>query len=279
MKYGASSSILILDYVPEYNKFQVVRRIEVPKAEYSFDKAVNMIIELNKIYNPTWIYADRGSGEYQLETLHKYGDQNPESGLKNKVKGFQFSQKIDIADPTTGIIENKPMKPFMVNQLSMCIEREQLVLSPFDETLHKQLVDYEVVRVGANGNPVYTSVNEHFVDALGLAFLAFVLEMPEITKTIDEPDYTSAVIGGESPIKNGVEKQIDSVTSGFGAATANPWKNLKNGSISFEDAHDPDERDQPKVFEVSSAYFKRSPAHSSWGARSGSGWRGGRSLF
>lgn len=69
MKYGASSSILILDYVPEYNKFQVVRRIEVPKAEYSFDKAVNMIIELNKIYNPTWIYADRGSGEIRNAVL------------------------------------------------------------------------------------------------------------------------------------------------------------------------------------------------------------------
>ena len=61
-KYGASSSLLILDYVPELNKFKVIRRVEVPKAEYSFDKAVNMIIELNKIYDPAFIYADRGSG-------------------------------------------------------------------------------------------------------------------------------------------------------------------------------------------------------------------------
>jgi hypothetical protein len=41
----------------------VTRRIEVPKAEYSFDKAVNMIIDLNRIYNPSYIYVDRGSGE------------------------------------------------------------------------------------------------------------------------------------------------------------------------------------------------------------------------
>lgn len=41
----------------------MIRRIEVPKAEYSFDKAVNMIIELNRIYDPAFIYADRGSGE------------------------------------------------------------------------------------------------------------------------------------------------------------------------------------------------------------------------
>lgn len=54
---------MILDYVPKFGRFKVIRRIEVPKAEYSFDKAVNMVIALNKIYNPTWIYADRGSGE------------------------------------------------------------------------------------------------------------------------------------------------------------------------------------------------------------------------
>ena len=63
-KYAASSSLLLLDYVPERNKFKVIRRIEVPKAEYIFDKAVKMIIELNKIYNPSFIYADRGSGGY-----------------------------------------------------------------------------------------------------------------------------------------------------------------------------------------------------------------------
>ena len=37
-----------------------------------------------------------------------------------------------------------PMKSFMVNHLQMAIERGQLILSPFDEVLHKQLVDYEV---------------------------------------------------------------------------------------------------------------------------------------
>lgn len=67
LKYGASSSILILDYNLAMNKFQVVRRVEVPKVEYSFDKAVNMIIELNKIYQPSFIYADRGMGGYILK--------------------------------------------------------------------------------------------------------------------------------------------------------------------------------------------------------------------
>lgn len=78
------------------------------------------------------------------------------------------------------------MKPFMVNQLTMAFERGRIILSPYDEVLHKQLVDYEVERISQNGTPVYTSKNEHFIDALGLAYLAFVQNFPLITKAVKE---------------------------------------------------------------------------------------------
>ena len=108
--------------------------------------------------------------EYQLETLHIYGEKHPESGLKLKLKGFQFSQNIEITDPVTKQIEKAPMKPFMVNQLAITFERGNMILSPFDETLHKQLVDYSVEKISANGKPIYTSINEHFVDIIFLGF-------------------------------------------------------------------------------------------------------------
>lgn len=63
-KYGASSSILILDYDIIREKFKVIKRIEVPRSEYSYDTAVNLIVELNDQYNPSWIYCDAGAGEY-----------------------------------------------------------------------------------------------------------------------------------------------------------------------------------------------------------------------
>ena len=63
MKYGASSSILILDFDMEYQRFRVMNRIEIPKSEYTYDNAINMIVQLNAIYNPSWIYIDRGSGK------------------------------------------------------------------------------------------------------------------------------------------------------------------------------------------------------------------------
>jgi len=40
----------------------VMQRIEIPKGEYTLDNAVNSIIEMNDIYNPSWIFCDRGYG-------------------------------------------------------------------------------------------------------------------------------------------------------------------------------------------------------------------------
>ena len=54
------------------------------------------------------------NSEYQLEKLHMYGDEHPSSGLKNKVKGWQFKNSIDIIDPITFETNKEPIKPFMV---------------------------------------------------------------------------------------------------------------------------------------------------------------------
>ena len=70
VKYGASSSILILEYDFEFQKFRVLNRIEVPRAEYSYDTAINLIIELNEISNPAWIYCDAGAGDIQIYNGH-----------------------------------------------------------------------------------------------------------------------------------------------------------------------------------------------------------------
>ena len=62
-KYGAASSILILEYDHFRDKFKVIKRIEVPRGDYSYDNAVNLIVELNDQYNPAFIYCDAGAGE------------------------------------------------------------------------------------------------------------------------------------------------------------------------------------------------------------------------
>lgn len=237
-KVQASPSIVILDYDMKFKKFRVIQRYEVPKAEYTFDAAVQKIIEFNEIYQPSYIYVDRGSGEYQIETLHKYGDEHPESMLKTKLKAWQFANTIEVQDPGTGEIVKKPMKPFMVNQLAMALERNNLILSPFDETLHKQLVDYEILRVSSSGQPIYSDKNEHFVDCLGLAFLAFALEFPDIAKTTFKNEVVSAF--EQSTAKIGLSRIKNALASASNfVKNNNPWDGSGvNGNMTYQDTLD-----------------------------------------
>ena len=62
-KFQAGSSLIVLDYDIKVKKFIVMKRIEVPRGEYTLDNAVKKIIEVNDIYNPRWIFIDRGYGE------------------------------------------------------------------------------------------------------------------------------------------------------------------------------------------------------------------------
>lgn len=62
-KYQSSSSILVLDYDVQIRKFRIFKRYELPKSEYSYDNAFKAILEANEVYNPAWIYCDRGSGK------------------------------------------------------------------------------------------------------------------------------------------------------------------------------------------------------------------------
>lgn len=223
-KFQASSSIIVLDYDIKARKFKVMKRIEVPRSEYTLDNAVNWIIKVNEIYNPSWIFCDRGYGDYQIERLHIYGEQHPFSGLKNKVVGWQFKNTIEVMDPVERTVVKEPMKPFMVNQLALAFERDRIVLSPFDEVLHKQLIDYVVDHVSQSGQPVYSSKDEHFVDALGLAYLAFVLKFPDITKGIKRIENSTLIEHSDAQIGSGrasaALREISSTT------IANPWKNL-----------------------------------------------------
>lgn len=268
-KYGASSSIIILDYDVIMQKFKVIKRVEVPRGEYSYDNAINKIVELNDIYNPSFIFCDAGSGEYQIERLHIIGDQNPHTGLKNKVRRWQFAQSIDVVDPITFETNKEPLKPFMVNQLTLAFERSNIMLSPFDDVLHKQLVNYEVEKINANGKPVYTSIDEHFIDALGLAYLAFVLEFKELTNVMKDPETSSKIVHtNKSIVKSGMNKMIQSIQSSY--------NNSNRVQLKPSDDRPGDKQKWVKVTQSYNPYRSRN----SWGSRAGrGGGHYGRSMW
>lgn len=158
------------------------------------------------------------------------------------------------------------MKPFMVTQLQIAFERELMMLSPFDEVLHKQLIDYSVEKITMSGQPVFTSENEHFVDALGLAYLAMVQNFPDLTNMLKEPETAT---------------KIEFTNKSIGSASINSmFAEIENTSVNYGGIsipkHDPTERpgDRPTHFKVPLGYKKNSGFGSSgWGRRSGLGKR------
>lgn len=263
-KYGASSSIVVLEYNLAFHKFMVLKRYEIPKAEYSYDYAVNKIIEMNEVYNPAFIYCDAGSGEYQVERLHIYGDEHPHTRLKEKVKRWSFSNKLKIQDPITGEEHLEPLKPFMVTQLQIAFERDNMILSKYDETIYKQLIDYEVVKMNQNGTPSFTSENEHFVDALGLAYLAMVLEFKELTGVMKDREVATVIETTNKKLMNH-GGMVDSLARSNDVAPE-----IKEFYENYQVDEDADEQ-QRWVKTDFSARFKRnhdSYKTNSWGSRS-----------
>lgn len=179
----------------------------------------------------------------QLEILHKYGIEHPETGLADKVVGYQFSQKIEVTDPYTRKKDQKDLKPFMVNNSVNLFEKGKIVLDPKDKGMISQLEEYRVKSISATGKPVYTDENEHAIDSMNLALLIFEQKYGNLLKkifsiktafigTLDnrELDVKSRVFVGESeellPVA-GMEKILPSSQYGIVGVT-NMRKNVTN---------------------------------------------------
>jgi len=191
-KYGAGTNIVVVEacadnYEDERfrGKCRVAYREEIDRSEYTLTKAVDRIYELNEMFKPKHIYVDRGFGEVQVELLHKYGMENPRSGLKEKVKGVSFAESLEVRDPYTKMLVKKEMKPFMVDNLRQFLEKERILFPETDEELYLQLISYVVVRTTQIGRPIFEASGtamDHAHDALMLALLSITQNYGEFSK-------------------------------------------------------------------------------------------------
>lgn len=181
-KYGSSTNMASVEYIKDLNVFAQFNRVEIPRTEFTYDVAVQKIIELNDRFNYDYIYVDAGHGEAQIEQLKKYGLQNPKSGLHKKIVRVNFSEKVTVFDPVSKVKDRKDIKPFMVNNTVLLFERGQFAFDPNDKATIKQFEDYYVERFGTNGRPVYTSENEHIHDCIILAIHGFTMRYNDFFK-------------------------------------------------------------------------------------------------
>lgn len=113
------------------------------------------------------------NSETQIELLHRYGAQNPHTGLQEKVVGYHFSQALNVYDPFTRQKEKKPLKPFMVNNSVIVFENKKIILNPDDTKLVSDLEGYRLKGVSNSGAPIYSDENEHTIDCINLCLLIF----------------------------------------------------------------------------------------------------------
>lgn len=192
-KYGAGVNIVVIEICsddhPLYpSKIRVAYREEISKDQFLLHKAVDRVVQLNEIFKPKHIYADRGYGEMQMEHIHLYGKEHPETRLQFVAKAWAFNEVIEVPDPYTHEKVKKDLKPFMVDNLRYMLEQKKIVFNPADEDLYLQMISYIVIRTSISNRPVFGpggSAPDHAHDALLLAAFAVTYNYD----TLLNPDY------------------------------------------------------------------------------------------
>jgi replicative DNA helicase len=192
-------------------RFRVATRVAIDAKEFTQSKAVAKIIELNGVWQPKYIYVDQGFGSTQIEELRRFGHANPDSGMLNKLKAIDFGSSQEIRDPVTKQIVKKAMKPFMVNNSVSFYEKNLVLLNRTDKEYEKQLSDYSVEKRSREGRPVYSTGNDHVLDAVNLALLAYTMEFTDLGKPIYATEMRIAGPMGEpaSQASDGIVRIID----------------------------------------------------------------------
>jgi len=179
--------------------FHVVEAINVPKQGWTQLAGLERVIEMHAKWLPNFIYADEGAGLTNIEMLRKYGYDcmarpgDPGVRLKDIVKAYNFSSKIDSHDPLTKQPIKKHAKPFLVENAVRFFEEGRIKISAHDQVLKNQLANYIVKHRTAAGIPVYAvleeKIGDHRLDAFMLALVGFKLEMSDFGR----PNYTTQV--------------------------------------------------------------------------------------
>lgn len=209
-KYNtAGPSIVIIELDRAHQKMKVVHSELLSRAggaammqEYTLGNAVQRVIDLNKQYNPHYIYVDRGFGERQAEELWEHGENHPETGLDIKVHGIHFGSKVKTIDLVTGEEIKKNVKQVMAAEMRIWFEERRIIVSQYDTMLRKQLENYRIVGVTQAGYK-FNDDEEHLVDALMLAIYSVTVHFDEVFQkyvpvTITAVNRTIGNIYGES---------------------------------------------------------------------------------
>jgi replicative DNA helicase len=188
------TEIYIVGWDKETKMFVGARAYTVSRIGWTQTAAMEKIKQLNRKWQPSFIYVDEGYGATQVEVMKLWSkDQqqkkalhNPDCRLGEILKAINFSSNIEIPDPLTNKMVKKDTKSYMIENAVRMFEREIFIFPKTDDILKKQLAGYIIQRRTPTGKPVFGAreerIGDHRLDAMMLAFLGFHLEFSDLVK-------------------------------------------------------------------------------------------------
>jgi replicative DNA helicase len=184
------TQIKVVEFNRSINKFRIVDSASIHIEQWTQTAAVHKIKDLNRKWNPAFIYVDQGYGGTQVENLHEMGLKaqpgTPDRKL-TQVKGIKFKSVIEVFDPWMKKKIRKETKPFMVNNAVRIFEDQMIEIPQDAHNLKKQLEGYIIDRITPSGTPVYgkdSKVGDHELDAMLLALFGFTMELSSLGRPV-----------------------------------------------------------------------------------------------
>lgn len=184
--------ICVLAYSKESKKFFIANMSNVRKEGWTQVAAIQKIIELNRQYEPDYIYVDEGFGEANVQQLklvavNNYGKlpkNHPDLKLANVVP-VNFSSTLELRDILTGEIRKKYFKNFIVETTKRALEKGMISLSNnLSVDIANQMKTYSVKSRQANGREIYEakdpSIGDHDLDAFMIALTAIYMNQEQV---------------------------------------------------------------------------------------------------
>ena len=188
-KVGTEFSIV--GWSPHTTNFYVLENHVLSPTAYSGESYKEEVKRLNFKWNPNFIYADEGYGNFLIEDLqvestslssksNRTAYENSIVNLQHTLKSINFSSNIELFNPGTGLYFQKYAKNFLVENTVQVFERHKIKFAENDKILIKQLGNYIQVKKLDNGKIVYgmenESIGDHRLDALMIALGGLVIE-------------------------------------------------------------------------------------------------------
>jgi len=208
--HSTGNEIVVLAFDPKTENVFIVERATVEGESYRQKHAVAKIIELNREWQPKWIYADQGHGYGQIEDLHLHGDHclarlgmlrehnkaidyttdqkylEVDARLKRIVKPVEAwgtEEMHDTADHNR--VTKVRTKIVFVQALLRRFENSTIFFPGDDIDLKNQLLGYIELKVSGTHGSIYgpldkKRVGDHILDALFLANWAIAKEFKSL---------------------------------------------------------------------------------------------------